>query len=241
VGATITYPDGTQLISDAFTLSEINTAFQQIVCGMLGITNPANTSLVRISWPTEGAPFQDTGDDVVYIRCVLKDDPYDKTRYRYNWDQQGYGGPGWGSQPWGGTEGDPYLTEQWNYTRVWTIHLIFYGPNSLDRERAVRSALYQDLFCNQLSQQQLFPVSEFEAGRRVPELVNAQWLERVDFEFDCYEWVTETINRQTVLSVEVFLSWVEVLGFGEIPFGNGPFGEAEIVTETTSFEVEVPA
>ena len=40
---------------------------------------------------------------------------------------------------------------------------------------------------------------------RVPEEINGQWFERADLEIEMYEEVTETIDRQTVLSVEVIL------------------------------------
>ena len=125
-------------------------------------------------------------DDICYLSCVPTDDPYDRIRDRTNL-----------------SAADPNLEEQWNYTRAWRIHWCFYGPNSTDRARALRSALYQDYFTEALAESFLFPVSDFPEVVRVPELVNAQWWERVDFDAEFYEGVVETINRQTVVSVEV--------------------------------------
>jgi hypothetical protein len=206
--STTNYPDGTSLVSDALTLTEMNAIIQELTQGMLGQVVSPTASLVRISWPTEGAPFQEATDDVTYIRCILKDDPYDKIRDKFNWGPEGWGSGQFGKQPpWGGTlSGVPALTEQWNYTRVWEIHWVIYGPNSLDNSRAIRSALYQDYFTDLLALEQLFPMSEFPEAIRAPELIDAQWWERVDLKCEIYEFVTETIARQTVVSVENILA-----------------------------------
>lgn len=214
MGQSITYPDGSVLLSSALSLSQINAVWQPIVCGMLGITEPATTSLVRIKYPTAGAPFQDIADDVVYIACYTKDSPYDKIRYVTQLPGVstggGYGEGPYGQIPYGGGGNSSANIEQWNYTRSWTIHFTLYGPNSLDNARALRSGVYQDYFTEQLSLSQLFPVSDFPETVRVPEILDGQWIERVDFEFECYEFVTETINRQTVISVEVIVETTEV-------------------------------
>jgi hypothetical protein len=190
MGQNFTYPDGSTLTSSALTLQQISAMLQPIVCGMLGVTDPSSTSMVRISYPTQGAPFQDVADDVVYINCKPKDDPYDRIR-----DRASFSDPD-----------NPILNEErWNYTRAWAVHLCFYGPSSLDRARAVRSAFYQDYFTEELAQLDLFPIPDAPPPVRVPEELNGQWFERCDFEADLYEFVTETITRQTVKSVEVIV------------------------------------
>lgn len=186
MGSSITYPDGSVLTSSALTLAQINALMQPLTQGMLGQAADPNSGLVRIDWPSEGAPFPRRTEDICFLRCVPKDDPYNRIR-----DRAGVPGT------------EPNLTEVWNYTRAWNIRWCFYGPNSLDFARAARSALYQDYFTIQLSLSQLFPVSDFPEPVRAPEKENGQWYERVDFEAEMYEFVTETINRQTVLTVEV--------------------------------------
>jgi hypothetical protein len=188
VGASFKYADGSTLTSDALTLQEANAVMQPLVCAVLGITDPESTQLVRIQYPQSGAPFQDVNDDIVYLYCSPKEDPYDRIRDRADLP-----------------DGDS-VTEQWNYTRAWTAHFCFYGPNSLDRARAVRSAFYQDYLCEQLAAEQLFPVSDFQEVMRVPEELNGQWFERCDFEVEMYEFVTETMERQTIVSGEVILA-----------------------------------
>lgn len=208
--ATITYPDGTELSSSALTLAQINQILWIDTMGMLGYVTPGqppdNTfPKVRIQWPTTGAPFQQITDDVCYIACLLLDEPYDKIRDRSTLPPQGWGQGGWGNTPWGGTAENTAYTEQWSYTRVWEIRWCMYGPNSLDLSRSLRSALFQDYFLLQLANNNLFPVSEFPEVIRAPELINAQWWERTDFKCQMYEFVTETIIKPSVASVEVIV------------------------------------
>lgn len=189
MGQSTTYPDGSVLTSSALTIAQINAIIQPLTLGMLGLAVSSTSSAVRIQWPTAGAPFQDITDDVCYLACVPTDDPYDRIRDRANL-----------------SAADPNLEEQWNYTRAWQIKWCFYGPNSTDRARALRSALYQDYFTEALSTSQLFPVTDFAECIRAPELIDGQWFERVDFQVEFYEFVTETILRQTVLSVETTIN-----------------------------------
>jgi len=188
MGASITYPDGSVLTSSALTIAQINAIMQPLTCGMIGVADPTTTSRVRIEWPTVGAPFQEATEDICYLRCVPKDDPYDKIRDVFNLPLN-----------------DTDLNEQWNYTRAWSIRWCFYGPNSTDLARAIRSGLYQDYFVGALALSQLFPVSDFPQEVRAPELIDGQWFERVDLEVEMYEFVTENIDRQTILSVETLI------------------------------------
>jgi hypothetical protein len=239
LGQSVTYPDSSILTSSALTLQQINMVFQPLICGMLGVPSPQDTSLVRVMYPTQGAPFIDgPGDDVCFFRCMPREDPYTRIRDRFNWGPQGWGDNLFGLEPYGGAlNGNPALTEQWNYTNAWAVHFTLYGPNSYDRARAIRSAFYQDYFTNLLAQSNLFPVSDFPEPIRVPEENgNGQWFERVDMEFEVYEFVTETIARQTVVSEEVILETdtsgttliadikVAAPGYGAGSFGQQPFG-----------------
>lgn len=192
MGQSTTYPDGSVLTSSALTIEQINTIIQPLTMGMLGFSADTSSPLVRIEWPTQGAPYQDVADDVCYIRCVPKEDSYDRIRDRTTI-----------------TAADPNDEEIWNYTRAWAIRWCFYGPNSTDRARALRSALYQDYFTEKLSLSQLFPVSDFPEPMRAPELIDGQWFERCDFEAEFYEFITETIARQTVLSVETIVEGID--------------------------------
>lgn len=200
----ITYPDTSTLVSTALTISPyggtLGAILQPLTMGMMGLTADKNSAAVRLEWATEGQPFQEVNEDVCYIRATLKDDPYDKIRDRTN------------------TPGDdPHLDEQWNYTRVWLIGWIFYGPNAVDLARAVRSALYQDFFTDALGQSQLFPMSEIAEPLRVPEKIGPLWFERADLQCEMYEFVTEKITRQTVASAEVLVYDPDLIADISIP------------------------
>jgi hypothetical protein len=146
----------------------------------------ASANFVRLEWPQQGAPFGNATDDVCYLGCFPQDDPYDKIR-----DEITTAGPG------------DVVTEEWNYTRAWRVHWTFYGPNAFDRAAALRSALFIEYFTDQLSLSNVFPVSAYSAPVRLPELINGQWFDRVDFECEMYENVSASIQDQTVISVEV--------------------------------------
>jgi hypothetical protein len=191
MGQNVVYPDNSVLTSTALTVQEIQAVLQVAVCGMLGITDSVHTTQVRIEYGTAGQPSQQVSDDVCYLRCMPNGtDPYSRIRERSN----------------SAGDDDTSLIENWTYTNVWSAHFCFYGPNSYDRARAVRSAFYQDYFTDLLGQNQLFPVSDFPEPVRAPEVFDGQWWERADMEFVLYEFVQETISRQTVASVEVIVS-----------------------------------
>jgi hypothetical protein len=210
MGKTTAYPDGSSLVSSALTLAQINAIIQPLTMSLLGYAPDPTASFVRVEYPTLGAPFQEVTEDICYLSCMLADDPYDKIRDKAIFGA-GAGGLGWGqggfgAGPYGGVAIEDVLTEATYYTRVWRIHWTAYGPNSLDNLRALRSGLYQDLFTDLLSLKQLFPVSEFSEVVRVPEEFNGQWCERCDVECEMYEFVTESIQRNTIGSVEVIAS-----------------------------------
>jgi len=188
MGTVTQYANGQTLTSSALTLAQINTLIQQWTLGALGLPIDSASSQVRIEWQTQGAPFQNASDDVCYLRCVPKDEDYNKVRY-----ESAIG------------SGSTTVSEQWNYTRVWSIRWCFYGPNSVDFARMLKSALYQEFFADQLALGELFPVTDFGEAVRAPELIDGQWFERVDFEASFYEWVTETTAVNAVASAEVII------------------------------------
>jgi hypothetical protein len=400
MGRTTNYPDGSSLISSAYTPSPnggtIGTFLFPIILGMIGAPIDTNSPLVRFAWPTLGAPHQDIFDDILYVSCLIKDEPYDKIREQNDdmsgtvgspiftplftddftpdenplnpasWetgldnyapcqalsgtaqpttttkpfslslfiggvlpasqyaqctlaiaptsaseagigilnDVTGDGGysifitdNGDGTQSItvlaglaelyqqtaanlavagdtfmigavGGTvyalhnsvqffsvvdnaysSGMPFLEfggdpgevavsnfvtgsvaagssaidELWNYTRCWTIQFVAYGPNAEDNLRAVKSAMSQPYFTEQLAIGQLFPVPDAAAPRRTPEMHNAQWWERADFSQDMYEFVTESIERQAIASVEVIVQTADaVVADVTIPLPSPP-------------------
>jgi hypothetical protein len=177
------YPNGQVLISSALTPNDMNRILQPLTCGMLGI-NPPDYKQVRIDWQSEGQPFQNINVDVCYLACVPKDEEYSRVRDRV-------------------LSGSGPVVETWTYTKGWRISWCFYGPNSEDRARMIRSAMFMDYFNEQLNVANLYPLSDPPEVTRSPENLNAQWFERADFYIDMYEQVTESIEDAIVTSVEI--------------------------------------
>jgi hypothetical protein len=182
-----TYPNGQVLNSTALTPTNITKLLQTLTCGMIGV-NPPDYARVRVDWQTQGQPSQDVGTDICYVACVPWDTDYNRVRdYAFS---EVVGPPA-------------VLTQTWEYTKGWRVSWTFYGPNSEDNARAVRSALYMDYFSEQLSLSNLYPVLDSPEVVRAPEQYNAQWWERADYFINMYEQVTETINPGIATSVEI--------------------------------------
>lgn len=179
----INFPNGQTLTSSALTTQQVEIIFQIWTSSAFGY-NPPDPERVRINWQVQGQPFDHLpNDDVAYIAATLKDDNYTKVRNRQNV----------------GT------IETWTYTRNWNVAWVVYGPNSFDFARALHTASFLDYFNDQLNTNNLFPVSEPPQPIRVPELINAQWFQRSDFELNLYENVTEVLNQGIVTSAEIEL------------------------------------
>ena len=77
------YPDNTVLSSDALSIAGIGGVLQPLTLGMLGQQQSSTSNLVRLGWPSEGAPFQQRTEDVCYLLCTEFDaDDYDQIRDR---------------------------------------------------------------------------------------------------------------------------------------------------------------
>jgi len=163
----------------------ISSALQAVTLAALGL--PANAyDQVRIAWQTTAQPREPVTQDVCYIAAIEDEDLYNKVR-------------------------DVTLTQATTttdtitttYTRVWRVMWTFYGPNSFDRARQMRSALLTQATHDQLAGSQLFLVTAMTAPLRAPERYAELWRERVDFHVQMNEFVTEVSIVQTVASVDV--------------------------------------
>lgn len=152
------------------------------------VSNPLAGRLVRQEWPSKGAPAWDKTDNIAFLRCVEIDDAYNKVR------DQGQGDP---------TEtGAVLITE---FTRVWRVSWVVYGPIAYDRTTLLKSAMQQDFIHDSLAALNVFLMPEVSNPRRMPEEFEGEYWERSDFEMVFYEQVTETIVTNTVASVEVLV------------------------------------
>ena len=193
MGQTITYSNRQVFTSSALTPANVNVIIQALTISLLGLPQPngpgsASYEAVRVSWQQQGQPFQNANDDICYLLSVTRDDDYSRVRDAY------ISGVGTDVSP---------LLENWSYTRAWTITWHFYGPNSLDRARLVRSAMFLDYANNMLSLSNLYPVNNPREIVRLPQEINGQWFEYAEFEIELYEQVTETVTDGAVTSVEI--------------------------------------
>lgn len=174
------------------TPKQLEIIMQAATCQMLGIdpaTDTAAGSKVRIGWQVAGQPYaQDPSVDVCVLRAVEEDNPYDKLRDRKLIVN----------------DEETDISEE-QYTRVWRVFWVLYGPNSFDHARLIRSGLLADAVHDLLANSSIFAVPEIGAPVRLPEVSNGQWWERVDLECLFYENVLEDTVINTVLSSEVIL------------------------------------
>lgn len=149
-------------------------------------TDPNVGYKVRIGWQTEGQPGPPISEDTVALTCVPIDTPYGRVR-----DIVG--------SLFGNT-----VTQTDVFTRAWKTTWIFYGTNSLDNARAVRSALDTIQFvADYLADFNLYVNPSIKEPARAPQEFQGRWWERVDLEVEFNEQVTETFTVGTVGSVEV--------------------------------------
>lgn len=183
---------GQTLVSTALSPQAISTALQSLTVTMLGIdptTDTAAYSKVRIDFPTKGDPAWGIGDDVCLIKAIEEDSAYNRVRDRVLAPND---------------ETTVLATD--TYVRVWRVTWTFYGPNSFDHARLLKSALFSfDFAHDALLASNLVCVTDFPAPMRAPELFQGQWWERTDFSLRLNEAVTETVTIPTIASAEVQL------------------------------------
>ncbi len=147
----------------------------------------------RISYQREGQPAWKIDEDVVSLFCRQIDSPYDRVREK----KLIYFDP-------------HFIAMAVSYTRAWATSWTFYGQHSFDRARLIKSALFRDASKASLKQANLFLVPDIPAPRRVPEVYDGRWWERVDLTAQIYEAVTEHETVPAIEHVPVTLTNVSI-------------------------------
>lgn len=181
-------PQGTVITAIVAGVVYMSNAATGATSEIVFVSSPASNTAVRVSWQTSGSPAWTIGDDVLFFECVLVDDDYDKTL-----------------DEWLTPNDDTTVTRTRAYTRVWNIHIVGRGPNAFDRVRLVKSALYLDFVHDTLATSNLYLIPKLAASIRSPELFEGRWWEVTNQSFRMNEFVTETMNINTVASVEVIV------------------------------------
>lgn len=185
-----TFPNGQVLTSSALTDNSMFALLQPLTCGMIGlaVSDPANNYMVRKAWQTAGAPAWKIDENIILIQCTPKSNWYDKVRDVVTTKNS-----------------DISVISNIEYTRVWSIRFIGYGPGIFDMIRLIRSALLLDWTHDTLALSNLYLMTEMETPSRNPEQFEGQWWERTDLGIELYEQVNEALVAPSIASVEVLI------------------------------------
>jgi hypothetical protein len=196
----INYPNGQQLNSSAQTPNGMETIFQALSIGMLGIDSipPVNPNsayqAVRCAFQQKGQPSWSINNTVTTISALIDTDPYGKSRDELI-----------------GPNDDISVTQYLSYTRVWRLHWDIYGPFAQSYAEALISGFAQVDWvfdwmvngCNGMAQQPIYFVADPVAPIRAPENFQRQWWERVTLDLRFNELVIQTVTVPTGISVEI--------------------------------------
>lgn len=173
---------------------QIQTVFQTVTATAIGALTPSgqpDPTQVRIEWQPESQPMGGMSDNFVSLRCVEEDEQWNRIRDSST-------GPA-----------DPELncTQTFTYIRVWRTYWNFYGTNSFDNARQLRSMLLTDQGTkDSLAGAQLWLVTDIRAPIRFRDRwPGGQWIERTDFEARFNELVTEAPTVPVATSVQVVI------------------------------------
>lgn len=181
------------------TLSQLEIIFQKMIMGMLGLldTSPvdynAAARYVRVSWPTGGQPGWGSNENITFIRVTESDDRINRQREDKLTE----------------SEDNPLmLNEEMSYTRVISLFIIFYGPNSWNNAQTVRDYIFRDSssYRMDLAKDKIYPIPDIVAPRRAPEPFVGQWYQRVDLEIRFNENVKKNadVNTIGVVPIDVY-------------------------------------
>jgi hypothetical protein len=168
-----------------------------MVLEMLGYTRTGSPAAftnddyyhVRVDWPTGGAPSWKVTEDIAFIQVAEDDDPVNRQREVENTD----------------TVDDLVLNEKTTYTRVVSLNLIFYGPNSFENAQTVRDGVFRDTYRFLLTQEKIYLIPDIVSPRRAPEQFASQWWERVDLELRFNEGIEKNLGISTIESAEILI------------------------------------
>lgn len=178
------------------TLKQIEDLFQNITTQMLGLdpTAPENQGVVRVAWPTTGAPAWKITQDRIFIRVTPVDNDYNKqvsTQY----------------EPVDST----IVNQVISHTDVISVNWVIYGPNSYDNAKKIRSSLFLSKFKMMLSANKIYLITNVPEVMRVPELYNGQWWDRSDFSANFNQLVINKEDVNYIKSVDVTIGTPKII------------------------------
>ena len=178
--------------------TEIEDMFREVVCLILGLDPESNHKRIRFPWGSEidtlkgisSTPDWKRDENVCFIYSRPNDDAYNRqrdTRYVHR-------------------EGRNLVAID-EHTDVHDILFVNYGPDAYDCARKIRNGLFLDEIRRLLKRNNFHLLVNVPAPRRVPELVNAEWWNRVDVNAMFNQFVRLESNMTTIERVRFTTSF----------------------------------
>ena len=174
------------------SIVEIEEMFRQILCDLFGLDVENSGDRIRFVWgsnidvASQSAPNLFTEKDICFIQPLPEDNAYNRQRdIRYIHES-----------------GDD-MTAVDEHTDVHNVLFINYGPNAYEFARKIRNGLHRDNIRRFLRLNKFALVTDVPAIRRVPELVNANWVNRADVSAVFNQFVRITGTMRTIEQVGV--------------------------------------
>lgn len=168
------------------TLTQIEDVFQALTVSMIGSSPAAD---VRISWPIGGAPAFKATDNVAFLKVYEVPSPISVQREE---EFAQVGSPA-------------VSTMKMGYSRTLQINWIFYGSAGWDNSLKVANGLFYQENHDVLALNNLYMVPDFQPAKRVPELFQGMWYERMDLNILFNEKVEISRELHNIETVEIIV------------------------------------
>ena len=180
------------------SVSEIEDIFREVACLIFDIDSEQNHKRIRFPWGSQidatgkptSAPDWGREEDVCFIYALPTDDMYNRQRNRRYIHRGGR---------------NLVLVDE--HTDVHEMLFVNYGPNAYDFARKIRNGLFLDDVRRLLRQNNFALVTDIPAPRRIPELVNAEWWNRVDVSARFNEHVRVEGSVSTIAQIPILTSF----------------------------------
>jgi len=188
------------------SVTEMEDMLAEVVCMIWGINKETINGRIRVIWGSNvdtksmSSPNLKTTEDICYIHVMPEDDAYNRQRHIQFVHLGG--------------ENMAAVDE---HTDVHNILFVNYGNNAYDCARKIRNGLYRDDIRRFLRINRFPLVTDTPAIRRVPELVNGNWVNRVD--------VSAKFNQYVRLITEI--GTIEQVGVTPVTDGENGNGNGE--------------
>lgn len=175
-------------MADTFlSLKDFEDLMRTLTMTMLGWDETDPTKDVRIAWQEEGAPAADIDDNIVYLECSEIDNFYNRER----------------EETITNIVSPDEIDLETSYTIVMQVNFVLYGSDSFENAQRIRDQIFYPDNRLVLSQNNLYPIHDIAAPRRIPEFFNGRWWKRVDMSISFNELVVRHISVPVIESVEV--------------------------------------